>query len=386
MARRRRARRSWAGRCVTSARGLPRRAARPSAQLGAVWVPRVLCDGVSVSRLVLLPPCVQFMSHRRGIGRCGTLAQAVLFRSNGGVQWISRCTLRFTVALGLAILTMLVALLVIGTPALMKGASRIAELDVNQVAQRTGSQPSPTEQLEALDGIRGRMIQLAAAIGAIGTLALTGLSYRLSVKSHVTDRFGQAVAQLHASTAAEQNGGIHELVLRVRRGTGFRLGKMAIDKELCCYCAFVTRRRRTGAGPDFQMLTMPVAKCSDSVVSSSSSAARRSEPGDPPCQIVPKPNSSMVLAMAGSRSFTPRQTPTAGRDGYSRSCSFSPILRSRSSAPARGRSSPAHPFTQARGCEFDRRPSRPNLRYDGAQPTESPPEAAGSTSPPKRSQ
>jgi hypothetical protein len=64
---------------------------------------------------------------------------------------------------------------------------------------------------------------------------------------------------------------------------------------------------------DFQMLTMPVANCNDSVASSRSSAARRSEPGDPPCQIVPKPNSSMASAMAGSRSLTPRQTPTAPR-------------------------------------------------------------------------
>src|SRR5215207_2060666 len=61
------------------------------------------------------------------------------------------------------------------------------------------------------------------------------------------------------------------------------------------------------------MLTMPVANCNDSVASSRSSAARRSEPGDPPCQIVPKPNSSMASAMAGSRSLTPRQTPTAPR-------------------------------------------------------------------------
>ena len=58
---------------------------------------------------------------------------------------------------------------------------------------------------------------------------------------------------------------------------------------------------------------MPVANCNDSVASSRSSAARRSEPGDPPCQIVPKPNSSMASAMAGSRSLTPRQTPTAPR-------------------------------------------------------------------------
>jgi len=58
---------------------------------------------------------------------------------------------------------------------------------------------------------------------------------------------------------------------------------------------------------------MPVARCSDSVAASSCSAARRSAAGDPPCQMVPKPNSSMVLAMAGSRSLTPRQTPTAPR-------------------------------------------------------------------------
>ena len=34
--------------------------------------------------------------------------------------------------------------------------------------------------------------------------------------------------------------------------------------------------------------------------------------------------------------------------------------------PARGRPSPAHPFTQASASEFGRRPGRPNLRHDGA--------------------
>jgi uncharacterized protein YjbI with pentapeptide repeats len=133
-------------------------------------------------------------------------------RSNGSMHWIRRYGLRLVVALGLVILGMVVAVVVLGSPGLvLRGASEIVEYDVDQVAERSGSQPSPAEQLEALDALRGRVIQLAATIGAIGTLAFTGLSYRLSVKSHVTKRFGQAVAELDAPTAARQNGGIYEL-------------------------------------------------------------------------------------------------------------------------------------------------------------------------------
>ena len=73
------------------------------------------------------------------------------------------------------------------------------------------SKLTPDQQVAAIDDVRGRMIQVATGLLAIGALVYTGLNFRLSREGHVTDRYTKAIEQLGSERLDVRLGAIYAL-------------------------------------------------------------------------------------------------------------------------------------------------------------------------------
>lgn len=100
---------------------------------------------------------------------------------------------------------------------LLPFARWVTQSDVAHVGRPPTNEVTTDKQLEAIDAVRGRMLQLLGGTAVLGTLVLTLLSYRLSVRQHRGERYGRAVAQLGAARAFERTGGILELEEMMRQ-------------------------------------------------------------------------------------------------------------------------------------------------------------------------
>jgi len=85
---------------------------------------------------------------------------------------------------------------------------------------------SPEQRENAVDAVRGRILQIGAGAAAISALVYTALNFRLSRESHVTDRYTKSIEQL----GSEQ--------LDVRLGAIYALERIMID-SVCDYPTIV---------------------------------------------------------------------------------------------------------------------------------------------------
>ena len=76
---------------------------------------------------------------------------------------------------------------------------------------------TPDQRETALNAVRGRLLQIATGLLAIGALVYTALNFRLSREGHVTDRYTKAIEQLGSER------------LDVRLGAVYALERIMID-------------------------------------------------------------------------------------------------------------------------------------------------------------
>lgn len=111
----------------------------------------------------------------------------------------------------------------------------------------------PAEQHKAVSDARTGVVALIVAFGALGSLAYTIRTYRLSVSGQVTERYSRAVEQLGDDRTFVRLGGIYALQ---RLMNDSRMDQPMIVEVLASYVRTRAARNLHGTGP-WQVVSSP---------------------------------------------------------------------------------------------------------------------------------